>query len=137
MYNNNNNDFRNEEDFKKYDDFRKYDDHKKCYDHKKKDSKCCDECVKTLAEQLEKYKCEYVAVFEKDAVVIGRVKAVINDSVLVLVDGIKFVEGIPFFIPFDKIFISICAIKEFIPFTADQATTALEGIRNSGRKCLL
>lgn len=89
------------------------------------------DCTKTLGEALKKYKCDYVVVFEKNAIVIGRVKSVLNGSVLVLTDGFKFVDDVGSFY-FEKVFISICEITEFIPIEGRSVEAVVSGLRESG-----
>lgn len=88
--------------------------------------------VETLAHGLKKFRYKNILVFEENVFVFGRVKSVINNSVLVLEDGVKFVEGIGFF-PFRKVFISISRIAEFIPYTNVTAESIVGTLKESGK----
>ena len=114
-------------------------DNDKHKEEKFEDCKC--KCIKTLAEELKEFKCKKVTVFEKDAIVFGEVKAVINNSVLVLEHGVKYVYGVGY-IPFKKIFISICKITEFIPHNHHHhynvtVDDVLDNFKKSGKSQIL
>jgi len=95
--------------------------HKEHKHHDNKNCKC--ECVDALADALKDNENEFVVVFEKNAIVIGRIDEVRDDKVLVLdVVIAKFAffgdRVVPFFpivgvITFDA-YISICEITEFL-----------------------
>lgn len=77
-------------------------------------SKCC-KCVEEMADQLKKFKGQGIVVFEKNAYMVGNVRKVKDDSVLVLDTVTKFVffNADPNVFVFDRLFISICEITEF------------------------
>ncbi|KSU82784.1 hypothetical protein AS030_15270 [Fictibacillus enclensis] len=60
-----------------------------------------------------------VLVFEKNAVILGTIKDLKDDSVLVLKEVLKvsFFGNVPATTTVDKLFISICEITEFAPLT--------------------
>ncbi|MDM5334326.1 hypothetical protein QUF56_13900 [Ureibacillus composti] len=109
----------------------------KHHDNKNNDCKC--ECVDALAEALKDNENEFVVVFEKNAIVIGRIDEVRDDRVLVLDIVIaKFAffgdRVVPFFpivgvVTFDA-YISICEITEFLtidgPGGAQSMATTLQ-----------
>ncbi|MFJ8237118.1 hypothetical protein ACIQ34_15525 [Ureibacillus sp. NPDC094379] len=100
---------------------------------------CC--CVEGLAEQLEDNEGEFVIVFEKNAIVIGRIDEVRDDQVLVLEDvllkvaffddrRVRVTPGVNPTITFDA-FISICKITEFLVIIAQNPRAAAQTIANN------
>ncbi|MBT2644744.1 hypothetical protein J7I80_21225 [Bacillus sp. ISL-41] len=82
----------------------------------KSDSQCC-ECVEEMAEQLKKFKGDIVFVYEKNAIILGRITDVIDKSVLVLenVQKISFFGNSSLTANFLILYVSICEITEFSP----------------------
>ncbi|MGE7667900.1 hypothetical protein ACQKMN_19780 [Ureibacillus composti] len=100
---------------------------------------CC--CVEGLAEQLEDNEGEFVIVFEKNAIVIGRIDDVRDDQVLVLEDvllkvaffddrRVRVTPTVNPTITFDA-FISICEITEFLVINAQNPGAAAQTIANN------
>lgn len=84
-------------------------------------------CVNEMAENLERFRGVPVIVFEKNAIMLGTVKVVLDDLVLVLKDVIKYTSiGDQLFqVEVPRLFVSICDITEFAPIDPDSRSTFL------------
>lgn len=100
---------------------RDWDHHKKDCDDSKKEN-CC--CVEEMAKQLKRHRNDFVAVFEKNAIVFGTIDDVKDDAVLKMEVFLKLYFFGDRFLPFfslDEVFISICEIEEFATFEQARA----------------
>ncbi|MDR4947447.1 hypothetical protein [Neobacillus cucumis] len=86
----------------------------------KKNLDCC--CNKGLAEQLEKFKHQQVFVWEATAFIMGTIKKVKDDSILVLENFHKVASfgqvTVEVTSDDEDLYVNICAITEFIPISS-------------------
>jgi hypothetical protein len=94
--------------------------------HSSGDPDCQCECVEELADQLKKHIGEQAFVFEKIGFVHGTIIKVINDSILVMenVSKVASFGNVTISTGAFELFISICEITEFAPFTAGISTVS-------------
>jgi hypothetical protein len=99
----------------------------------KSKSDCECECVETIAEQLKRNIGDRVQVYERnaDVIIIGTIKEVKDDSVLVLdqfpLKFICFCDQTSFS-TFTELFISICEITQFGVITEAQESAFIESL---------
>ncbi|MGG0239198.1 hypothetical protein [Bacillus rhizoplanae] len=99
-------------------------DHNHCdYDDKSSNSNCGCQCVEALAKTLKQRNGDNIFLFERDgAIVLGKIKDVVNNSVLILeplapdfpvLKGFCTCDGTEGELPFSELVVSICEITEF------------------------
>lgn len=100
----------------------------------KHNSDCCC-CNKGLAEQLEKFKHQQVFVWEATAFIMGTIKKVKDDSILVLNNFHKVASfgqvtvDVTSTSEDEELYVNICAITEFIPISCPTvAATVLKNL---------
>lgn len=88
-------------------------------------------CVNEMADNLKRFRGVPVIVFEKNAIMLGTVKVVLDDLVLVLKDVIKYISlsGQIFEVEVPRLFVSICDITEFAPIKSSSTPSKLDSIK--------
>lgn len=86
-------------------------------------------CSRGIASQLRRHVGQWVVVYEKNAIAVGFVTDVRNNSALVLGDALKFVFDFRLILEFDQLVISVCEITEFAPLSAAARTTLVNNLR--------
>lgn len=97
-----------------------------------KDKDCCN-CVQNMAKQLKEHESEFALIFEKNAIILARIKEVKGDIVIleqVLSKQIFFGGGQTIAFGTAELVVSICEITEFAaPLEPDLVEAALKNLK--------